>query len=121
MEAKIPHQMRPKKIDGRPDIILPDETSYLDSHFPVEKLLVVGVKTTCKDRWRQVLREGRRVSKKYILTMQPGISGNQLAEMRDANVTLVVPRSLHKKYPKVDDMNILTVEKFFESARLKLN
>lgn len=53
--------------------------------------------------------------------MQPGISSNQLVEMRDANVTLVVPKSLHKKYPKVDDMNVLSVENFFESARSKLN
>lgn len=120
VDANIPHQMLPRKIDGKPDIILPDEKSYLDPQFPIEKLFVVGVKTTCKDRWRQVLREGKRVPKKYILTMQPGISGGQLEEMRDANVTLVVPKSLHSKYPKVENMDVLSVENFFESARAGL-
>jgi hypothetical protein len=65
--------------------------------------------------------EGNRVSKKYILTVQPGISSNQLIEMRDANVTLVVPKSLHKKYPAVENMNVLSVEQFVTTARETIN
>ncbi len=118
--AKIPHQMRPRKIYGRPDIVIPDEKSYLNPEYPPNKLFIVGVKTTCKDRWRQVLREGPRVPTKHIFTMQPGISSNQLLEMRDANVTLIVPSSLHKKFPKVDSMTILTVDQFVANVRFTI-
>ena len=61
---------------------------------------MIGLKTTCKDRWRQVLNEGRRVKAKHILTLQQGITGNQLKEMQEAGVSLVVPKPLHNKYPE---------------------
>jgi type II restriction enzyme len=121
IEAKIPHEMRPRDVDGKPDIVIPNAASYFDPDYPVDKLFLVGVKTTCKDRWRQVLNEGRRVLKKHILTIQPGISSNQLIEMRSAKITLVVPKPLHKKYPVVENMNLLTVEQFVSHVREKLN
>ncbi len=54
--AGISFDVRPQ-IDGRvqPDILIPSKTDYEDVNFPVEKLRILGVKTTCKDRWRQVL------------------------------------------------------------------
>lgn len=111
--AAIPFEPRPR-IDGRvePDILIPSKAAYEDPGFPVEHLCVVGVKTTCKDRWRQVLSEGKRIEKKHILTVQPGISSNQLAEMREHSVTLIVPQSLHKEYPRDTGINLLTVEQF---------
>lgn len=120
-EAGIKHEMRPSGVDGRPDCVIPNQNSYFDTAYPLKKLFVVGVKTTCKDRWRQVLREGRRQPTKHILTIQPGISANQLIEMRDANVTLVVPKTLHDKFPKVDGMPIVTIERFISSVREALS
>lgn len=114
--AHIPHEMRPA-IDGKPDIIIPSRAAYEDRNFPTEKLLLVGVKTTCKDRWRQVLNEGKRVAHKHILTMQPGISASQLDEMHRSNVTLIVPKRLHSDYPAERSMQILTVEQFVDHAR----
>jgi hypothetical protein len=87
----IPHQMRSKKIEGVPDVVIPGLAEYEDSSFPLNKLFVLGIKTTCKDRWRQVLNEGRRVERKHFLTLQQGISVNQLREMNQAKVSLVVP------------------------------
>lgn len=109
------------KIDGRvePDILIPGKSEYEDPAFPVDRLCVLGVKTTCKDRWRQVLNEGRRIPRKHILTIQPGISGNQLKEMKDANVTLVVPQPLHREYPKVPGVEILTVEQFVSDVQTR--
>lgn len=96
--AGIPHKMRPK-ISGKPDIIVPGEAEYADPEFPVDKLFVIAVKTTCKDRWPQVLKEGNRIKKKHLLTFQKGMAITQLQEMASANVQLVVPESLHKLYP----------------------
>lgn len=102
---------------GVPDIVILSLKAYNDPVYTTDKLCVVGVKTTCKDRWWQVLREAPRVQKKHILTFQAGISSKQLAEMHKANVTLVVPESLHCHYPRENAMSILTVEQFCESVK----
>lgn len=119
-QAKIPHEMRPR-VDGRPDIIIPNREAYLDSAYPVEKLLVIGVKTTCKDRWRQVLNEGKRVPNKHILTLQPGISSNQLKEMHAAGIKLIVPQKLKDEYPKNHPLSILSIEDFLGQAQKLLS
>ena len=116
-EARIPHTMRPRGVDGRPDIIIPGEEQYRQQSFPDDRLVVVGVKTTCKDRWRQVVREARRIPLKHILTIQQGISSAQLEEMRDAKVQLVVPEPLHVKFPVETRRHLLTVEGFIEKIR----
>lgn len=118
--AEIPHTMRPN-IDGKPDVVIPNEAAYHDRNYPLDKLFIVGVKTTCKDRWRQVLNEGKRVPEKHILTIQQGISPNQLNEMHRANVTLVVPQRLHKDYPKERDITLLNIEEFVATVRRQLN
>ena len=119
IDAQIPHKMRPN-IDGKPDIVIPSEAAYYDKNYPLHKLFIVGVKTTCKDRWRQVLNEGKRVSEKHILTIQPGISTNQLNEMHKANVALVVPKRFHKDYPKERNITLLTVDEFVSKVRHQL-
>ena len=119
-EAKIPHEMQ-AKVDGKPDIVIPNREAYLDTSYPIEKLFIVGVKTTCKDRWRQVLNEGKRVKQKHILTLQPGISSNQLKEMHEAGVTLGVPRKLQGEYPKDHPLTILTLEDFIASVNKTLS
>jgi restriction endonuclease EcoRII-like protein len=59
--AAIPHVIRPSEVDGKPDIIIPSVEAYKDNRYPTNKLFMVGVKTTCKDRWRQVLNEAKRI------------------------------------------------------------
>lgn len=59
---------------------------------------MLGVKTTCKDRWRQVLSEAKRIDLKHLLTLEPGISDNQTNEMKAHNLQLVLPKSLHQSY-----------------------
>jgi hypothetical protein len=118
-EASIPFEMR-KVVDGtRPDVIIPGKAAYDDPRFPIGRLIMIGVKTTCKDRWRQVTKEAPRVPIKHVLTLQEGISSKQLAEMKKAGITLVVPKPLHKKYPKQRDIKMLDLETFFaEVTRL---
>jgi len=54
--------------------LIPGEEAYFDVSWPEKRLFVIGLKTTCKDRWRQVLDEGRRVRTKHIVTLQQGIT-----------------------------------------------
>ena len=114
--------MRPN-IEGKPDILIPSVEAYRDKSFPVERLTVAGIKTTCKDRWRQILNEARRVPHKNIITIQQGISSNQLHEMQEAKVTVIVPKPLHKYYPppKKSGVTLCTIEQFINNAKAKLD
>src|SRR5258708_3883929 len=112
----VRHMMRPRS-EGEPDVVIPSVEAYHDKSYPTEKLFIVGVKTTCKDRWRQVLNEAPRVPDKHILTIQKGISAKQLNQMHTAQVTLVVPKKLHSQYPKGTPITLLDVEGFIRSVR----
>lgn len=116
-EAKIPYTARPKLVKGEPDILIPSVDAYLDKNYPRDRLCLLGVKTTCKDRWRQVLHEGEGIGRKHILTMQRGISEKQLKQMTMANVTLIVPEGLQRDYPKVEGVKLIRVEDFIKWAR----
>ena len=78
----------------RPDFLFPSEQAYHDQKFSVKNLCMLAAKTTCKDRWRQILNEADRFrdENKYLCTMQQGISGAQMDEMQADRVVLVVPR-----------------------------
>lgn len=117
-EANLPFDRQPS-IDGkiRPDLLFPGKSAYEDPSHPVSKLLIAGIKTTCKDRWRQILNEGKRIPEKHLVTLQEGISKNQLLEMRDANVTLVVPKRFHNGYDKNTGIQLLSFEVFLEKIK----
>ena len=118
--AEIPHVIRPAPVDGKPDIVIPSVEAYQDSRYPLSKLFMVGVKTTCKDRWRQVLNEAKRVKEKHILTIQQGISRKQLNDMKEDGVQLIVPAEFHKQYPPNSHMRLLEVEQFVDLVRRRL-
>ena len=82
----------------KPDFLFPDKASYHDLDFPAANLRMLGVKSTCKDRWRQVLTEAARIEHKHLLTLEPGISETQTAQMQAGNLRLVLPTGLHETY-----------------------
>lgn len=84
----------------KPDFIFPNGECYHNLAFPGDLMTVLGAKTTCKDRWRQVLNEADRIEDKYLFTLQQGISSNQLKEMRDYRLHLVVPHKYLTSFPK---------------------
>lgn len=83
---------------AKPDFVFPSIDSYHDRSFPSARLSMLGVKSSCKDRWRQVLSEARRVERKHLFTIEPGISENQTGEMQANELQLVVPAGLHETY-----------------------
>jgi type II restriction enzyme len=120
-QAGIPFQMR-QVVDGtRPDIIIPSKARYEDASFPTKRLFMIGIKTTCKDRWRQVTKEAPRIKRKHILTLQKGISAKQLEEIHRSRVSLIVPESLHKEYPPEFRPSLLTVQSFIDTLRSALS
>ena len=91
---------RGKKTEGnrKPDFIFPGIKEYLQVSYPDKKLHMLGAKTTCKDRWRQILPEAQRIRTKHLITLQPAISKQQIEEMVAEKVQLVAPTALHPTY-----------------------
>lgn len=100
-----------------PDFLFPSVDCYHDAAWPENKLRMLGVKTTCKDRWRQILNEADRVPDKHLVTLQEGVSVEQFQEMVAARVTLVVPFALHEKYPKQIRSELLSLERFIAQTK----
>lgn len=100
----------------KPDFLFPSQEAYHDIAFPDERLAVLAAKTTCKDRWRQILNEADRLKNrpKYLCTLQQGISPAQMDEMQDENVILVVPKPYIRYYPSNRQNRIWTLKRFIE-------
>lgn len=103
----------------KPDFIFPSQAAYHNMTFPVDKLVSLAAKTTCKDRWRQVINEADRLRDrpKYLCTLQQGISPAQMDEMQAENVILVVPKPYISTYPKDRQDRIWTLSKFVDYVR----
>ena len=103
----------------KPDFVFPSGDAYHDLSFPVERLVILGAKTTCKDRWRQILNEADRIKylTKYLVTLQQGISPQQLAEMQMEDVQLVVPKAYIKSYPRGYQDSIWSLKQFIDYVR----
>lgn len=101
----------------KPDFIFPDGASYHNFMFPSDKLTMLGAKTTCKDRWRQVLNEADRIPNKHLFTLQRGVSKNQLQEMKDEHLTLVVPKANKTLFLTEFHDNIMCLSDFILMVR----
>ena len=105
----------------KPDFLFPNAECYHNWNFPTDDLTVLGAKTTCKDRWRQIVTEADRLDVKYLFTLQQGISKNQLKEMADSNVKLVVPQKYLNSFPIEYRSNLLDLKSFISMVKEKQN
>lgn len=78
---------------------------------------MLGVKSTCKGRWRQVLAEADRIDDKHLLTLETAISTNQTNEMAAKRLQLILPRSLHQTYTPPQQAWLMDAEAFIGLAR----
>ena len=83
----------------RPDFLFPSLEAYRAAPADgLPCLAMLGAKSTCKDRWRQVLAEADKIRSKHLLTLEPGISEPQTTQMASASLQLVVPLSIQETY-----------------------
>lgn len=100
--------------NNKPDFLFPSVDYYHSEFVNIELLTMLGVKTTAKDRWRQVLSEADKISQKHLITLEPAISVNQTDEMRAQNLHLVIPASLHSSYTYSQQPHLLSLNEFIE-------
>jgi hypothetical protein len=98
---------------SKPDFLFPGLAEYKSAPaVGAKNLTILGLKHTCKDRWRQVLSEGAKVPQKHILTMENGISTDQTDEMKTQGVSLVVPKGILGTFTPTQQADIIIVKDF---------
>jgi hypothetical protein len=103
------------------DFLFPGEAEYADPSYPSAQLSMLAVKTSCKDRWRQVLAEADRISPKHLLTLEPAISEAQTSEMQASQLQLVLPAALHETYRAPQKSWLMTVARFLTVVAERAN
>ncbi len=117
-ECGIRYTRTPKTENkSKPDFIFPGIEEYKTPEYDPLLLTMLGVKSSCKDRWRQVLAEAERIEKKHLLTLEAAISENQTEEMQAKNLQLVLPEQLHDSYSETQRLWLLSVTQFTELVR----
>ena len=107
--------------NAKPDFLFPGAVEYHDAAFPDDRLFMLGVKTTCKDRWRQVLSEAKRIKQKHLFTLEPAISTNQTSEMNAQHVCLVLPAGLHGTYTDEQQARLADLRQFISLVKKHQN
>jgi len=100
--------------NSKPDFIFPGISEYHDNAFSAALLTMLGVKSTCKDRWRQVLSEADKIPCKHLLTLEASISENQTSEMQSQNLQLVVPSAIRGTYSAQQQKWLMNLDDFIK-------
>ena len=97
----------------KPDFVFPSIGAY----HAGEPTLMLGVKTSVKERWRQVIDEAARIPQKHLFTLSEGVSPDQFDQIQGACLTLVVPESNVSKFPEAIQPRLMTLAGFVEVVR----
>jgi len=112
---------RGKVTEGKakPDFLFPSQAAYRNRAIGSPPLRMLAAKSTCKDRWRQILAEARRIPEKHLFTLESAISENQTEEMRTHQVRLVVPPSVALTYTPKQQRWLMSLRDFISILEKK--
>lgn len=115
---EIRHDTQVRTENGKvPDFIFPGTKEYFDEDFEVSLLTMLAAKSSCKDRWPQILPEAARIPRKHLVTLEPGISENQTDMMETENVQLVVPGPLAGSYTSRQQKWLWSIGQFVRTVQ----
>jgi hypothetical protein len=97
----------------RPDFVFPSGSAY----HAGQRAYMLGVKTSVKDRWRQVLDEASKIPLKHLFTLSEGVSPEQFRQMESSGIRLVVPAENVRRFPPSVQPKLLTLATFVHAAR----
>ena len=99
----------------RPDFVLPNLKELKRKGRSFESALVLAVKTTLRERWKQVDSE-KLNSALFLATVDDRVTTASIAEMNSKDICLVVPESLKRSketcYPTSG--NVISFRQFFD-------
>ncbi|MEO7214550.1 MAG: type II restriction endonuclease [Mucilaginibacter sp.] len=107
--------------NNKPDFVFPGIRYYHEAGFNPELLTMLGLKTTAKDRWRQVLSEAAKIPNKHLITLEPSISRNQTEEMKANNLQLVIPAPLFGTYSAEQQKGLMSLRGFIDLVNGRQN
>lgn len=110
-ELNYAHQIKTEK-NKKPDFVFPGKEQYFDQSFNVSLLTMLAAKSSCKDRWPQILPEAERIPLKHLVTLEPGISVPQTDMMIKSSVQLIVPSNIQDSYQETQKQWLYSIEDF---------
>jgi hypothetical protein len=102
---------------NKPDFIFPGRREYRDVEFNAGLLVMLASKSSCKERWTQILGEAERIPNKHLCTLEQAISVEQTRAMKVRNVTLVIPSIFHATYTDAQQRDLWTINQFVDYVR----
>lgn len=109
----------PTEEKNKPDFLFPGSREYHDPDFDVGLLVMLGAKSSLKDRWRQVLTEAEKIKTKHLCTLEAGISSAQTSEIKRHMVQLVIPLAFHKTYTPEQQRDLWNLSGFVQFVKKK--
>lgn len=104
--GKIPHHYQALVGRRTPDFILPSLQFYELEGRVRDAAIILTAKTTLRERWQQILNEGKKVASWHLATLDKTVTKESLDEMEELGVILVVPEAL-----KINDYTLYTNRK----------
>ena len=107
-----------QRTEGKntPDFIFPGIAHYLNGCFNPKHLTMLAAKSSCKERWRQILTEANRIEFKHLCTLDPSISLGQIEEMDTQHVKLVIPNGIANLYGKKYEKHFASITQFINEV-----
>ena len=104
----------------RPDFLFPSVEAYHAAPAAgSSELVMLGAKSTCKERWRQVLAEAAKIRRKHLLTLEPRISEPQTEQMEASDIQLVVPQGIQDSYRETQKKWLWSLDTFIQYLNSK--
>ncbi len=104
---------------SKPDFIFPSKKEYHDKKYKDDLLIMLAAKSSCKERWRQILDEAERIPNKHLCTLEQAISVDQTLVMVNRNVTLVIPSRFHNTYTADQQRSLWSINQFVDYVKFK--
>lgn len=98
------------------DFLFPGAAAYHDATYLSGNLTMLAAKSTCKERWRQVLPEAARIWPKHLVTLEPAITSTQTDQMHAARLQLIVPAGIQETYQPAQRNWLWSLTDFIQSA-----
>ncbi|NJD28914.1 MAG: type II restriction endonuclease [Chloroflexi bacterium] len=110
------------ELGHRPDFLFPSLEAYRQLPSGHPSLAMLAVKSTLRDRWRQVLTEADKIPVKHLFTLDQGLSDAQFRDVTAAGIRLVVPERRLASYPASLRVEISTLAAFVQKrARRRMD